>query len=269
MGSRARSVSSRGSWLPGGLGPSGAPRTLRARHRASEKSSGGRFCTFCSGFSEDMPDCLFIVFPPGELVCFIFREIARIMRSAISTCSSAPGASAPGCAAHSGLEGVALLPPTVCWTQSPSSRLTSFSPFTLSPVLLGNWGRPEIYVCESSRALGVPPPQCLERTLAALGQAAQPRGLLACKPACGRGGCLRRDSGAQPHPIVGVLGRSVVRLFSTPWTVGCQAPLSMECPRQGHWSGGRFLLQGVFPAQGPACVCPVCLLLWEAGSFYL
>ena len=30
---------------------------------------------------------------------------------------------------------------------------------------------------------------------------------------------------------------SRVRLFATPWTVACQAPLSMGFPRQEYWSG--------------------------------
>ena len=30
---------------------------------------------------------------------------------------------------------------------------------------------------------------------------------------------------------------SHVRLFATPWTVACKAPLSMEFSRQEHWSG--------------------------------
>ena len=33
---------------------------------------------------------------------------------------------------------------------------------------------------------------------------------------------------------------SRVRLFVTPWTVACQAPLSMEFPRQEYWSGLPF-----------------------------
>ena len=33
------------------------------------------------------------------------------------------------------------------------------------------------------------------------------------------------------------LSLSHVRLFGTPWTVACQAPLSMGCPRQAYWSG--------------------------------
>ena len=30
---------------------------------------------------------------------------------------------------------------------------------------------------------------------------------------------------------------SCVQLFATPWTVACQAPLSMRFSRQEHWSG--------------------------------
>ena len=33
---------------------------------------------------------------------------------------------------------------------------------------------------------------------------------------------------------------SHIRLFVTPWTVACQAPLSMEFSRQGYWSGVPF-----------------------------
>ena len=38
--------------------------------------------------------------------------------------------------------------------------------------------------------------------------------------------------------------------FLTRWTVVHQAPLSMGFPRQEHWSGCHFLLQGIFPTQG-------------------
>ena len=43
-------------------------------------------------------------------------------------------------------------------------------------------------------------------------------------------------------------GGLVARLCSTlvtPWTIACQAPLSMGFPRQEYWSC-RFLLQGIF-----------------------
>ena len=33
---------------------------------------------------------------------------------------------------------------------------------------------------------------------------------------------------------------SHVRLFVTPWTVSCQAPLSMAFPKQEYWSGLPF-----------------------------
>ena len=35
-----------------------------------------------------------------------------------------------------------------------------------------------------------------------------------------------------------------IRLFVTPWTVACQAPLSMGFSREEYWSGCHFLLQG-------------------------
>ena len=42
---------------------------------------------------------------------------------------------------------------------------------------------------------------------------------------------------------------SLVRLCATPWTVACQAPLSMGFSRQEYWSGLPYLLQGIFSAQ--------------------
>ena len=36
----------------------------------------------------------------------------------------------------------------------------------------------------------------------------------------------------------------------TPWTVACQAPLSMGFPRQEYWSGLPFDLSGDLPDQG-------------------
>ena len=37
---------------------------------------------------------------------------------------------------------------------------------------------------------------------------------------------------------------------ATPWTVACQAPLSMGFSRQEYWSDCHSLLQGIFPTQG-------------------
>ena len=38
--------------------------------------------------------------------------------------------------------------------------------------------------------------------------------------------------------------------FVTPRTVACQAPLSMEFPRQGYWSGVTFPTPGNLPNPG-------------------
>ena len=43
---------------------------------------------------------------------------------------------------------------------------------------------------------------------------------------------------------------SHVLLFVTPWTVDCQAPLSMEFYRQEHWSGLPFPPPGDLPNLG-------------------
>ena len=56
-----------------------------------------------------------------------------------------------------------------------------------------------------------------------------------------------------------MLSRSVMsQLFVTPWTVACQAPLSMEFSRQEYWSGLHALLQGIFPTQGSNPGFPHC-----------
>ena len=57
-------------------------------------------------------------------------------------------------------------------------------------------------------------------------------------------------------------------LFATPWTAVCQAPLSMEFPRQVYWSGLPFLLQGIVPPQGLNLLLP-CLLHRQAQSLPL
>ena len=43
---------------------------------------------------------------------------------------------------------------------------------------------------------------------------------------------------------------SCVRLFVNPWTVACQAPLSMGFSMQGYWSGLPFPSPGDLPNQG-------------------
>ena len=43
---------------------------------------------------------------------------------------------------------------------------------------------------------------------------------------------------------------SRVRLFGTPWTIACQAPLSMGFSRQEYWSGLPFPSPGDLPNPG-------------------
>ena len=38
-----------------------------------------------------------------------------------------------------------------------------------------------------------------------------------------------------------------IQLFMTPWTVACQAPLSMELSRQEYWSGLPVPTPGALP----------------------
>ena len=42
-------------------------------------------------------------------------------------------------------------------------------------------------------------------------------------------------------------------LFEIPWTIACQAPLSMEFPRQECWSGSPFPSPGDLPDSGIKC----------------
>ena len=63
-----------------------------------------------------------------------------------------------------------------------------------------------------------------------------------------------------------LFSRSVVSdSFAIPWTVECQAPLSMGFPRQEYWSGLPFILQGIFPSQGST----LHLLHWQEDSLPL
>ena len=62
---------------------------------------------------------------------------------------------------------------------------------------------------------------------------------------------------------VSVLSR--VQLFVTPWTVACQAPVSMEFSRQEYWSGLVFPSPGNLPNLGIEPVCPAL----QVGSLLL
>ena len=50
--------------------------------------------------------------------------------------------------------------------------------------------------------------------------------------------------------MVNVLVAQSCQLFVTPWTVACQAPLSMGFPGKNTGVGCQFLLQGIFLTQG-------------------
>ena len=57
----------------------------------------------------------------------------------------------------------------------------------------------------------------------------------------------------------------IAKSFVTPWSVACQASLSLGFPRQNTEMGCHFLLQGIFLTQGwnPH------LLHWQVDSFAL
>ena len=59
---------------------------------------------------------------------------------------------------------------------------------------------------------------------------------------------------------------SYVQLFATPWTVACQAPLSMGFYRQEYWSGLLFPSPGDLPDPGIKPEFPVSPAL--AGRFF-
>ena len=51
---------------------------------------------------------------------------------------------------------------------------------------------------------------------------------------------------------------SHVQLFGTPWTVACQAPLSMGFSREEYWSGLPFPSPGELPDPGIESGSPAC-----------
>ena len=57
---------------------------------------------------------------------------------------------------------------------------------------------------------------------------------------------------SQLYPSVVVQLLSHVQLFATPWTLACQAPLSMEFSRQEYWSVLSFPSPGDLP--NPCCL---------------
>ena len=59
---------------------------------------------------------------------------------------------------------------------------------------------------------------------------------------------------------------SRVQLFVTPWTVTCQAPLSMGFSRQEYWRGLPCPSPGHLPSPGIEPTLS-CLLHWQAVSY--
>ena len=61
----------------------------------------------------------------------------------------------------------------------------------------------------------------------------------------------RMNPVGQPHNSSvsggGVQLLTCIQLFVTPWTVACQAPLSMGFSRQGYWNGLPFPSPGDLP----------------------
>ena len=60
---------------------------------------------------------------------------------------------------------------------------------------------------------------------------------------------------------------SRVQLYATLWTVPCQPPLRMGFSRQEHWHGLLCPPPGDLPDVGIKPMS-LCLLHWQAGSFY-
>jgi len=63
-----------------------------------------------------------------------------------------------------------------------------------------------------------------------------------------------------PIPAHESVSHPVVSDSATPWTIACQAPLTMEFSRQEYLPGlgCHFLFQGIFPTQGLNPGLPCC-----------
>ena len=64
--------------------------------------------------------------------------------------------------------------------------------------------------------------------------------------------------------LVCLVAKSYLTL-ETPWTIACQAPLSMGFPRQEYWRGLPFPTAGDLPDQGMEPMTPA----WQADSLPL
>ena len=61
---------------------------------------------------------------------------------------------------------------------------------------------------------------------------------------------------------------SVMSDSATPWTVACQAPLSMGSPKKEHWSRLPFPPPGDLPNQGIKPMSPVASALAVSHFFW-
>ena len=70
------------------------------------------------------------------------------------------------------------------------------------------------------------------------------------------------NSNYWPHWVSEWESLSHIWLFVTPWTVACQAPLSMEISRPEYWSGQPFPPPGDLPTLGTEPRCPTLQVVW-------
>ena len=75
------------------------------------------------------------------------------------------------------------------------------------------------------------------------------------------------DDGLCVRVCARVLGH--VRFCVTPWTVSCQAPLSLGFSRQGYWSGLSPPSPGDLPNSGIQPTSPMCPVDWQVDSLPL
>ena len=79
--------------------------------------------------------------------------------------------------------------------------------------------------------------------------------------------CLHRSKLLEQSLSTHAQSLSHVQLFATPWTVACQAPLSMGYSRQEYWSGFPFPPPGDLSDAGIKPVSPVAPAL--ADRFFI
>ena len=75
-------------------------------------------------------------------------------------------------------------------------------------------------------------------------------GLFTCLKVFSRHGFLKQNAFVLPNIPYVCVSRSVMSNSVTPWTIGCQALLSMEFSRQEYWSGLQFPSPGDLPNPG-------------------